>query len=146
MKLLLTSLLLASFTAFGQVREEPPPELKGAKYKVTLRNGKVFEATARNYKLVPRVKNPKPEGSTKIIEKEVEKVVYSRYQLGLYIGSGPTDIKLEQGDNEATVTSQKDIVAGVGIGVNFSPHWGVQGLLLTNETVLFGAHLNFGKL
>jgi len=130
-----------------EAKEAPPVFLEGATYQVMMKDGTVFNATAKDFKLVPRVKRkpPRIRVISKIVEKVVEKETFSRYQLSFYAGSGPTDLKFEDGVEEASAVSSKDAVLGIGLGMNYNADWGLQGLLLTNETVMLGVHVNFGQ-
>lgn len=145
-------LLLAAFISgisLGAEAEDPPDYLKGATYTVNLSNGKKFETTAREFKLVPRVKHEKAKSpmakiQTKVIEKTVRKLVYNKYQIALLAGSGPSRLRLRDGEDEAQVESYKDLVIGLAVGLNIDKDWGFQGLILTNETVMVGVNFNLG--
>ena len=130
-------------------RDIPPELFKGATYTVTLKNGEVWEGTAEDLKLVYRVKKPKVKTMSTIkavphtVFKTVDKFVYPKFQISAYIGSGPGSLRVkDDGGVEASIEARKGPVFGLGIAMNVNEDWGLKGLLLTNETVLFGAHLN----
>jgi len=160
MKLFYIFLLLIGASALGSA-EDVPPELAGATTTTTTQSGKVYTFSADTEMVVNR------EASRLLHEKQARlvaslraeiaslragseqpteepKEVFNRYRLSAYLGSGPANLELQDNAEDASVVAGKDAVVGLGVGVNYDADWGVQGLLLSNETVMFGLHVNFG--
>jgi hypothetical protein len=148
--------LLLIILCLSQISKAEMPEyLKGAEYIVILKNGKQYSYSSEQMKLVarkPEVKISKtlpPEPKVRVVEtiKEVKvtKPTFRPYSLGLYIGRGPTRLKLDRTENGVDVISDIDFIAGVSLSYHLNYDWALRASVLTNNTFLLGADWKLGE-
>jgi hypothetical protein len=147
-------LLALSTPAFGQVDTPPPAALKDGRIEVHLKDGKQYDYSENEWKVVPRSSSRKVQALIDSLRKQLaecqaklkaaeaadtpptgqvahhRKAPESRDRLTFLAGVGPDGVVAKEVNDGQTVSSRTSPLIGIGYAHKFGEHWSLGGELL----------------
>jgi hypothetical protein len=138
-------ILILSSLVWG---EEPPAYLKDGTITVTLKNGKQYEFSTNEWKVVPRrgdevapEADEEDEDEPTYVEQSVRPAGPNRVRL--MAGVGPTGLKDSRSPGKIHVETDFGAVGGVGLDRSLTDRISINGSAYTNGTFSLGVGLDF---
>jgi hypothetical protein len=134
-KLLIFVILLISANVYSQT----PTYLKGGEIEIKLQDGSVYKFKSSEFKIVPR-KKIKKDNKVKTADTSFD---FSKQSIKIFAGVGPDGFTTTKKGSDIFVDDKKRLILGFGYEKRLTEKWGVEGVLLSNETGLLGASYYF---
>jgi hypothetical protein len=143
MKLLNIAFLMAfglySYASEANLEDAPPSYLKDGKIVVTLKNGKSYEFSTNEYKVVRRGTGKKSDKKAQPAQEEEP----SQNRVRLMGGVGPNGFKTSVSPGLAHVETSYGVVGGLGYDRKLGKKYSINGSAYTNGTFSLGLGLDF---
>lgn len=128
--------------------EQPPAYLRDGKITVTLKNGKQYEYSTNEWKVVRRrgdevapETEEEEEDEPTYVERSIRPAGPNRVRL--MAGVGPVGLKDSQNGNKLHVETDFGMVGGVGLDRSLTDRISINGSAYTNGTFSLGVGLDF---
>lgn len=137
MKPFIIFLMLFSVSLFAE--DKAPKPFQNSSIERKLEDGKVQKFDGDKYMIVKRGAKKKPAVITRTVTIEVEKPVYRKNALKLFLGHGPNELQ----KNGNSIELDKDPFIGLGYQRMLNQKFSIEIIGTTNESIMIGGGFHF---